>query len=183
MSPCPSFAPLPARFSPGTFLANLRWLLRLTHSCLWNAVAPTSDSYIAIIALKFLDLSNYWNREGSQTHEKVTYAGSAQFVCPSFIFDDIEDFLDYFPRRYLSVTDLWLNSYVTDRHGGSLRSSGLPEHSSLDRGTTKKSMSRAFSTAAGMRALKTEFLQYIVTHPHHKNAYLLDFFEQRLKAE
>lgn len=112
-------------------------------------------------ALKFINLANYWDRIGSQTHEEVSYAGSAQFVCPAEVFQDLNAFLDYFPRRYLSVTDLWLNSYITDHYGGKLRRSGLPEHASLDAGVSKDK-SVALSTVKGMRALKSEFMQYIV---------------------
>ena len=114
-------------------------------------------------ALKFLNLGNYWDRTGSRTHEEVSYAGSAQFICPAKIFQELDVFLDFFPRRFLSVTDLWLNSFITDHHGGKLRRSALPEHSSLDAGVAKHK-NVAFSTVDGMRALKTEFMQYIVTN-------------------
>jgi hypothetical protein len=133
-------------------------------------------------ALKFLNLANYWDRTGSSTHEEVQYAGSAQFICPAHIFSDLHAFLDYFPRRYLSVTDLWLNSFITDVHGGKLRSSGLPEHASLDRGRKKKGQkSVALSEVSGMRALKTEFMQYIVTQ--RSGSSLQRFFERRPPAE
>lgn len=44
-----------------------------------------------------------------------------------------------------------------------MRRSALPEHSSLDAGVAKHK-NVAFSTVDGMRALKTEFMQYIVTN-------------------
>ena len=88
--------------------------------------------------MKFLNLANYWDRTGSNTHEVVSYAGSAQFTIPSLIFHNLHQFLDYYPRRYLCVTDIWLNSYVTDQYNGSLRRSSLPEHSSLGASMKKK---------------------------------------------
>ena len=39
--------------------------------------------------MKFLNLANYWDRTGSNTHEVVSYAGSAQFTVPSLIFHNL----------------------------------------------------------------------------------------------
>ena len=128
-------------------------------------------------ALKFLNLANYWDRTGSTKHEEVSYAGSAQFTSPSNIFYDINEFLKYYPRRYLSVTDIWLNSYITDKYNGKLRKSSLPEHSSLGTRTKPGKKSVALSEYSGMRQLKTEFLQYIVTT--RANSMLEKYFERR----
>ena len=114
--------------------------------------------------LKFLNMHNYWDRIGSTKHEVVAYAGSAQFIAPARVFGDIDDMFNYFPKKFMSVTDLWLNAYICDVHGGQLRRSGLPEHASLDlRGREDKRKSVALSEYAGMRALKTEFMQYIAS--------------------
>ena len=131
-----------------------------------------------LLALKFLNLANYWDRTGSTTHEEVSYAGSAQFTAPSKIFEDLNHFLDYYPRRYLCVTDIWLNSYITDHYGGKLRRSSLPEHSSLGASAlSKNKKSVALSEYVGMRPLKTEFMQYIVTT--RSGSMLERFFERR----
>jgi hypothetical protein len=126
-----------------------------------------------------LNLANYWDRTGSSTHEEVSYAGSAQFTSPAKIYQDINKFFDYYPRRYLSVTDIWLNSYITDEYDGKLRRSSLPEHSSLDARRIKKKNEKsvALSEYTGMRALKTEFMQYIVTNK--EGSMLEKYFERR----
>ena len=127
---------------------------RLTCRCSESRVWP----------LKFLNMHNYWDRIGSTKHEVVAYAGSAQFIAPARVFADIDDMFNYFPKKFMSVTDLWLNAYICDVHGGQLRRSGLPEHASLDlRGREDKRKSVALSEYAGMRALKTEFMQYIAS--------------------
>ena len=105
----------------------------------------------------------------------MSYAGSAQFICPAKVFQELDTFLNFFPRRFLSVTDLWLNSFITDHFGGKLRRSALPEHSSLDAGISKDK-NVAFSTVTGMRALKTEFMQYIVKNKPGSN--LEAYFEK-----
>lgn len=132
-------------------------------------------------ALKFLNLDNYWDRTGSTALEVVSYAGSAQFVAPSRVFQDLSQMLNFFPRRFLSVTDLWLNSYITDAHGGQLRRSSAPEHASLDmRSRRGKRKSVALSEYSGMRALKTEFLKYIATH--NDRGMVQEYFQRRHQA-
>lgn len=136
---------------------------------------------ISTWALKFLNLANYWDRTGSSAHEVVSYAGSAQFIAPSHIFHNLTEMLGIFPRRYLSVTDLWLNSYVTDYHGGQLRRSAAPEHASLDARSKRRGARKsvALSEYTGMRALKTEFLQYIA---RNQNRGMIQEYFQRRKA-
>ena len=66
----------------------------------------------------------------------------------------------------------------TDYHGGKLRRSSLPEHSSLDgRKRPPGQKSVALSEYTGMRALKTEFMQYIVTT--RSGSMLERYFERR----
>ena len=81
------------------------------------------------------------------------------FRSPSFLID----FLNYFPARFRSISDVWFNAYVTDSLKGKLRRSALPEHSSLDLGDPNGESNLALSSRQGMRRLKTEFLQFIAT--------------------
>ena len=115
-------------------------------------------------ALIFLDLQNYWNRDGSkQYHEEIQYCGTAQALVPAAAFqkpDFLQTFFNLFPARYRSISDVWLNAYITDVFGGKLRRASLEEHSSLDVNANKDV---ALSTRPGMRPLKTEFLQFIAT--------------------
>jgi len=86
--------------------------------------------------------------------------------------------LDSFSLFFSFFLFFFYTKNKTDYHGGKLRRSSLPEHSSLDgkkRLPGQKSV--ALSEYIGMRALKTEFMQYIVTT--RSGSMLERYFERR----
>ena len=87
--------------------------------------------------------------------------------------------IDYLYESDNGSLTIWLNSYITDEYDGKLRRSSLPEHSSLDARRIKKKNEKsvALSEYTGMRALKTEFMQYIVTN--REGSMLEKYFERR----
>ena len=133
-------------------------------------------------ALIFLDLSNYWNRDGSKaSREEVPYCGTAQALVPAEMFRGesfLGSFLSMFPPRYRAISDVWLNAYVTDVFGGRLRRASLEEHASLDVGLKDTKKDVALSTRGGMRSLKSEFLQFIATQPY--GSALQEYFQSKV---
>ena len=122
------------------------------------------NTILSTWALNFESYSDYWHRTMPPVHAETRYCGSAQMVAPTSLFVNVSALLTAYPDRFRSVSDLWFNAWAVIENGAYLRRSAAPVHET--RAGDDYTAGTALSTRPGMRALKTEFMQYLSNSYH-----------------